>query len=530
MNRQGSIALVWIAASGLAVAAIAVVLLGQDRGPARSGRVGPGPAPPPGGAYATGGRPRQATPLDRAFAETLPAYAIAVDNWAKHQISDRELDAARAAVLDPATRTALGEAAADRLVDLLDRARDAARASSTSIDQQADALTSAVIAFDDQLTAAGLAYLVDCEVLEYPGDRRLVLLFSFAVDRVTRYLASTGPEVRALRLRRLDRLNWSYALLGFSTPRRREAFVLLDQVDERLVTRLLPQLGADPPPFYSLEATERAATWASPLQARARDMVRRSYRDGAADPVAAARLGQLLARRNRLFSDWDRTLAGRGISLDPPDALTLDWDYRGQLGPLIPSDQLDQLDALQRDLTTPAADTAFAAARDQLIASIELHEVQHRLDNLHPDSLPMPPELAALVGAAPSENGDLRPPLAELSAYLATLARRPDTIGVDLAILTQYLILEDHWNSAEFFAALVILEQLATSLGLEQRDLIADHEVDRAAVVDTFLALTDRPPAELGDAARRLWQRLFGRPLETLRTIDRGDRAADPPP
>src|SRR4029079_9462073 len=96
-------------------------------------------------------------------------------------------------------------------------------------DPTADAMLAAAGALDDALAAAGLGYFVDGDVITDRDGRRMVIVYSFTVERVT--LFSAGPldhanVVRALHVRRLDTLNWSHTLLGFTRPHLRHAVIL----------------------------------------------------------------------------------------------------------------------------------------------------------------------------------------------------------------------------------------------------------------------------------------------------------------
>jgi len=529
--------LVWcLAVAGGLVATVATVValrggMGGAGGKVELADAG-SPPPPATGAFAAGGRPTGGQPaLDRAFGKDLPDYAITLDKWATerragHAADDGALAAARQAVLAEDARQVLGDAASTALAALLDRARDVAVAPSGELDRAADALSRAVLAFDDQLAAAGLGYLVDSDVMEYLDDgRRLVLLFSFTVEQVVLYRTANG-DVRALHLRRLDELNWTYALLGFTSPRRREALILVAQVEERLVDRLLPQFGQDPPPFFLLEEEDRQTDWYPLLAARAVEVIRGEYGVGTGDRNATERLGELLARRKQLFSAWDRGLSRRGISIESPTAMRLDWDYRKELAGLIAEGDLHKLAEIEKALESEVLAASFDAARAVLIRSVERHEVQHRIDNTHADPLPMPAALEEFVGPLTGPGGKANESAtharAELSAYLSELARDPDTAGVATTILVQFAIAPPHWGTSECYAALVILEELAKELDLPGREpLVAAHAVERGRVTATYIALTNVPRAQLRDAARRLWERMFARPLETISTAPR---------
>jgi hypothetical protein len=507
-------------AAGLCVVA-AVLVVGLPR--LGSDRAAPPPkqttsSPPLAGAWAEGGRPDRSPAVERALADRLPAFVIALNQWLDRRGAagtTAALDEAAAALGAPAITRALGPEAASSLETVLAAARDAAAATGDDLDGAADALTMAVLRFNDALASAGLGYVIDNDVLSGVGSR-VVLLFSFEVERVRPY-RSGEHVVRSLHLARMDRLNWSYNLLGFTTAERREALVLLDEVEDRVVDRLLPQLGAEPTPYFRLEDGDEAAPWAAALQARAAEVVRGEY--GGSDAVA--RLGDLVARRKRLMLGWNLRLAEHGWSVDLPDALHLPFDVRGELGELVPDRELDEYDHLAAALRDPALEAAFTRARDLLATSIDRHEVQHRLDHLRSAPLPMPAALDDFVGPVRGDDGEERPfatrARAELSAYLAELARDPDTAGVGLLVIAQFLIEPLHWGTAESYTAAVILEGLIAETGIGgPPGVVRGGEVDRARVTEVVLALTDLPRPTLREAAAALWARLFESPLPPL--------------
>src|SRR5690606_25268197 len=143
-----------------------------------------------------------------------------------------------------------------------------------------------------------------------------------------------------------------------------------------------------------------------------------------------------------------------------------------------------------------------------LLASVERHEVQHRLDYGRPRPLPMPAQLAAFVGPLRASDGTphhgAARSLAELSAYLAELARDRQTVRTGLSVLAQFLIMPAHWGTAECYAAIVLLEELTRELAIEGASLVQGGEIDRMRVTDLYLALTAMPPDTVRAAARRL--------------------------
>ena len=509
-------------------------------------------APPPHGAFATGGRLSPGNPaVTRTFAEDLPEFLIRLDRLAKArqasapaaelQGAEVALDAASQRVLDPDARRGIGDRAAAQLERLLAAARAASLGQAgqpgqgqpgqgqpgPSADAANEALMEATGAFDDELAAAGLGYFVDGDVItDRRTGQRLVILYSFTVESVSLF-SSGSATVRALDLRRLDRLNWSHALLGFTRPHLREALVLLDQVDAQLVTYILPGLG--PGEGIELfddqedgEPEEPAPAARAAVEKRAGELVRLEY--GATSGLDAARaekMGRLLARRQTLALGWQKSLAARRIVLQLPSRLRLGPDYESSLEGMVPRAELAELVAIDEELGEPAFLTTYAKLRDALVDSVERHEVQHRLDFSRQGGLPMPSALKAYVGPAPPQGGEAfrfaQLARAELSAYLAELSRDPRTTRVNLTMIARFLFKRSLSGTAESYAALVIFEGLGAELSLPaETPFVQSGQIKRDAVASLYLALSALPPADLRAAAARLWEKLFDTKLPEL--------------
>ncbi len=501
-------------------------------------------APPPRGAFAGGGKPSIPSPaVSRALGEDLPDLLVALDQASRARRDggpaprlaelEASAEAARARLLAPEVRAALGPSAAARLEALLDAARAAGlgesappaprpgspseRAASAS-----EPLMSATGAFDDELAAAGLGYFVDGDVItDLRTGHRLVIIYAFTVESVSLF-RSGSATVRALDLRRLDRLNWSQALLGFTRPHLREALVLLDQVDEQLVSYVLPGLGNgarialfDPEDRSVSPATRDA------VETRAGELVRAEY--GAApglDAGRAERLGRVLTRRRELFEGFDKRVSSRGLTLAAPRRLRLDKDYDTALEGAVPQRDLDELRRLDDEVGEQPFLDAYARLRDVLVDSVERHEVQHRLDYARQDPLPMPAPLAALVG--PAGEGESHrfasQTRAELSAYLGELSRDERTTKVNLTMLSRFLFGKQMQGMAECYSAVVIFEGLAQELEIPSATgLVTRGNIQRERAATLYLTLAEKPPEALRRAAAKLWERLFEGPLPELR-------------
>ncbi len=497
-------------------------------------------APPPSGAFAAGGKPSAGeAALRRAFAADAPGYFVALDRWASARRdgsgpaevaeAERALDEARDRALAPDVRQALGEGAAPRLEALLATARVAAAGDADAGSASDDAFFDALGALDDALAAAGLGYFVDGDILaDRGGPRRLTLAYFFEVERVVVF-ASGERRVRALEIRRIDHLNWTHTLLGFTRPHLSQALVMLDAIDQQLSTYLVPGLGEGAAVDIQDADEEPAPPWAAAVRARAGEIVREEY--GALpglDREAATTLGRLAARRRALFASWQVEASKHGLTIQQPTRLLLATDAAA-LRPLVPHDQLEELVSVDRALGEPRLDRVYGVLRDALGASIARHEVQHRLDLATRGERPMPAALEELVGPAYHDGKERTHALSardELSAYLAELARDERTTRVNLGRLTRFLFDPRMAGTPECYAALVIVDGLEREVGGARPSAgpaarIFRGKLDREAIAASYLALTQRPATELAAAAEKLWERLFDGPLPPLAEIGR---------
>lgn len=495
---------------GIIAALVAVMALALAVGPrGKTSDAGP-TRPEPVGVLATGGTPTRDDPaLDALFTEALPDWLVTLN----HPGEDADELARRRAAVAAASA---GRPFAADLHRVLDTAATAMHAPETEAERAADDLSAAAESLNDALMAAGLPYQIEPDVTEGAAGRR-VILFSFAIEHVSVY-RSGAHTLRVLTLHRLDRLNWTFTLLGFTSARRREALILSAQVEERLVDRLLPLLSVTPPRLYRIEDAD-IGPWSETTEALAANAIRREL----GTTPALLRLGTLLARRRALFDAWDASLADRGIALASPDALLLADSVPSELEGYVSGAELSELRALEMELATPLIAGAFATARARLIDSIALHELQHRLDNLR-GPLPHPRQLEQMVGPLHDRDGRQRRFAtragAELSAYLGAMARDQALPQTSLAILLQFLLEDSYWDTPEGYAALVVFEELTRTLAPEAAaPLVVDGTIDRAAAAAAYAALAQQSSATLRDSARALWQRLFETQLEPIEPV-----------
>ena len=155
-------------------------------------------------------------------------------------------------------------------------------------------------------------------------------------------------------------------------------------------------------------------------------------------------------------------------------------------------------------------------ARTALIQAVEIHELQHQLDYRY--KLAVHGVFRAVADRL--EDGPLAAAsMYETSAHLAQLARDPVSARVMLAEIVSYGF-TDTCDDADCLAALVILDELAFEFGVgEAGQLAVSGSYEPRTLADRYTALLAHSPADLAQAAKRAWTRLFQRPLETIERV-----------
>ncbi len=492
---------------------------------------------------------------DEIFRERLTHFVAALDRRARAVGGEAEAAAAadvvkaRDAVLAPDVREALGEGPSDALRELAamlvsaEQPRHPALDAGVDDEAHARALEIAVAKLDNALLAARLPYFVDAVVLLDPSGRRVAPVSTFAIVETSLY-ASEGARVRALRLRRLDRANWKRTLMGFVNPYRPYATVLLDQTDDELVTSILPALRANAP--MPLLAPSEPGGEGTPVAAPATaakektpwdelGIASRAGRDLRAeaallgvDAKAGEELGEALEARRASFTAWDARLRPLGKTVGAPKQLAFDVAaFEREAAAFLPPNELADLKRTQARLDKPETVRAFTTLREKLLAAIELHEVQHRLDAIRP--LRFPREVDALVPPAAGAEAKRTRVQAELSAYLAQMARAPELAKTTFDLLARFLADPGQRGGAESYAALVAIETLARVLDVKGvSPLLVAGRVDEARLAHAHRALTEVGGEALASAAARAWSSLFGRELATIERVTSGERPAQP--
>jgi hypothetical protein len=441
------------------------------------------------------------------------------------------LDAHKRAILELAVGpdgAPLPRAVLDATTEVLETGMAATRAGD-DWETREDHFAEAVRRWNRALREHRLGYFFDAYAALYPG-RGEVGLFAFRVEAAPRYrqtdpsAADSPTHIDALHLRRIDKLNLVQFLLGYTSRRMDVAVVLLDKLEHQLATRLGPALVPNAPMPLELEDDTQLAT---SIKGRAGQLVREAFNTAFPNEnQALTELGELLQKRNALFTRVNERLAPRGIKMTVPERLELAPDYLDQLERVTsPSDRAELAD-LQDRLTAPSMRRLFARLLLRHASSVERHEVQHRLDFADPEHA-VPTALLSAMGVEDTDENrkerSIERAASELSAYTAELARDPGWVMVNLALLTEHLY--DGSGGAEGWSAILILDGLAELVGIYAADnaprrLLDSLPLDSDDVAPVHLALMATRPAALSEAAATLWQRWYGRPLAIIERED----------
>jgi len=414
------------------------------------------PAPLAAGAFFYGGAPARDAVLEKFLVDELTSLAIESD---ADRRGDREgLPRARhvAELRDAPQIASHGPALAAAWRDFIAALdRWSQRPIGTSHLREAAAELGATAKHvSDQFAALGLGYYIQADVLlEHSAH---LAVFVYRVDEVV-FVRAGGQPRRVLGLRRLDRLNLRYALLGRQGEELGDPVVLLDQIDEFVKDRVMPTLHGAP---YSLGD----AAWQSSVNGR----------------TLAAAAGEAIRREltAALAPGCDRTAERCGES-------------------------------------TAADDPAGVVTRI-VTASVRRHEARHGIDIDREQSLRMPAPLAAYLGRG-RDDASRRFAFrtrAELAAYTSQIGNDPVTPQLALWNLASQAFNRERWGSAESYAAVVVIEGLAHELGVaQQRPVVSQGQLDRARLVALAAPLAAQSSDKLRMAARTLWTQLYGEPM-----------------
>lgn len=461
---------------------------------------------------------------DDIFAKRLATLVITLDRASRGEGASQaaaDLAAAEQGLLGDQARAALGDAPLAGLREVVVAAKGASRAK-VADEASVTALDIAVAHLDNALLAARLPYFVDASVIiSRDRTRRIVLLYGFAIVGTSLYESAPSARVRAVRLRRLDHLNWSHTVLGFVNLLRAQAVVLLDPIEEQLARHLLPALAPGAPmPLGGDES--KLSTTAIAIGERAGEIAKAELGTlPGVDPDVARDVGEALRARRDLYEQWNKGNGTElGIGVRPPKGLALDMTgFAQRTEGLIQESDLDTLKTIQARLEREDAGRTYGALRDAFAESVERHESQHRLDAMQ--HLRMSSAVNDVVHGDSTAVATIRNGVNnELSAYLSQIARDVKMPRTTYSLLVRFVVNPRTRVSSEGIAGVLATEALARELKVaDETPLVVSRKLDEDRLVRAHKGITSAPPAEVSAAARRAWAVLFGRELPALDVV-----------
>jgi hypothetical protein len=182
----------------------------------------------------------------------------------------------------------------------------------------------------------------------------------------------------------------------------------------------------------------------------------------------------------------------------------------------VANEELYEWDELHDDLLAKRNYAAFLRLRDPYVLAIERHEVEHRLDFAR-GFRPVPASLCRILGIenplnAPS--GSIQERVSsEFSAYLAELAEGPDSPVLELVVLSGILLNAHSSGGVYWYAAIGLLEAVATELGIDPEQIVGHGRLERERIAALVTQVIAHSPAELRQAASHAFEKAYGEPV-----------------
>ena len=460
------------------------------------------------------------------FADTLPTFVVDV------HAGRGERSEAKAKLLGDETRSVLGEEGSSKLEAFVNNALALHTAKVEDKEALSTSRTAYVNAGNDlnaHLDAQGLPFYIDANT--WPTKQRLAPLpLSFYIER-EETVRSGENEVRAVHLWRLDRLNLYQSYLGYTRPDTPVALVLLDQIESQLVRYVLPALPDDESlTLVDVKTEVKKLPWAEELAVKAATLMRKHYRHVKIDNIdAAVEVGRLLARRRTLITQIRKEISEQGALLEVPKRLIPEGDYADALSYRVPRAWLVEWDDIHDELVTHDNLRAFVSLRAHYVASVQRHEVQHRLDYQTSDR-PIPDALARSIGRSSVEEGGRYRRLGErardeLSAYLATLALAPESPLLDLILLTRFIFDRSSNHGGYWYAALVAMQGIGGELEIDVDRVLGRGTIRRERAAQLLYAIGEHSVDDIRSAALRFYETAFGHPPPQVDAVSAKDNA-----
>jgi hypothetical protein len=330
------------------------------------------------------------------------------------------------------------------------------------------------------------------------------------------FVTTNGSPRRVLSLRRLDKLNSSWAVLGMHTEDQ-DPVLHLERIDENVATDVMPVL-ADGVSFPIADREWLIQDPGKALAAKLGDVVRREYKAAlGADAKAVDEIAKLLTKRNDIVDEWRDHLVRKNIYFVRTENLFLPPDLLDNLKDVTPNYQRNRVKEIEERLAELEAPRIHARIHDLVAATTRRHEAQHGFDYDRDTEQRYPQQLVDFVGAPHDDQGNpnrlARSARAELSAYLSQVINDPITPHASLWDLGIQVFHRDRRGTGEYYAGIVVIEGLARHLGATVEP---SRYVTREGLAKLAMVIADAPPDKLRTAAKELWSELFGEAPTTI--------------
>jgi hypothetical protein len=464
---------------------------------------------PTADAFEKGGVPLREPALDKLLAEKLTE--LVVQGGRARDGAMNSLDSVLGALHAPAPLLTHGvplTKAWDHMLEVFDRSVQAAKAGVTQ--HQFDELAEAVRDVSAQLQGQGLGYFLEGR---FKGSYPYVQ--AYRVEQVV-FVTTNGAPRRVLSLRRLDKLNTAYAVLGMHEEDL-DPVLHLERIDENVATDVLPVL-AD---AVSYPLGDREWLLQEPgkaLAAHVGDVVRREYKAALGrDATVVDEIAKLLTKRNDIVDEWRDHLDRKHIYFVRTENLFLPPNLLDQLADVTPNYQRNRVREYEDRLAALEAPRIHAYIHDLVAATVRRHEAQHGFDYDRDTELRYPQQLQDFLGSPHDEAGNpvaiVRSARAELAAYLSQIANDPVTPHASLWHVGRQVFDRDRRGTGEYYAGIVLIEGLARQLGAPGD---GSRYITRERLAPLAEAIAKASDDQLRTAAKALWSELYGEPVTAI--------------
>ncbi|HEY5922865.1 MAG TPA: hypothetical protein VIV11_14400 [Kofleriaceae bacterium] len=466
--------------------------------------------PPSADAFAKGGVPLRDAEVDKLLTEKITRLVIEGGKAKNSELNSLDTVLGELQAPDPILEHGVPLTKAwDNMLAVFDRCVQTAKRGEVTT-REHNEIAEAVRELSAQLQAVGLGYF-----LEGRFKNGFVYVQAYRVDEVV-FVTTAGAPRRVLSLRRLDRLNTAYAVLGMHEEDL-DPVLHLERIDENVATDVLPVLAEGV--GYPLGDRE----WlikdpGKALAMKVGNVVRAEYKAALKrDAGKLDEIAKLLVKRNDIVDEWRDHLERKRIHFVRTESLFLPPKLLEQLEEVTPNYQRRRVREIEERLAELEAPRIHAALHDLVAATVRRHEAQHGFDYDRDTELRYPQQLIDFVGAPHDEEGNpnrlARSARAELSAYLSQVANDPVTPQATLWHLGGQLFDRDRRGTGEYYAGIVIVEGLAKHLGSK---LPESRYVSRERLAELATVIADAPGDKLRAAAKALSAELFGEPATEI--------------